>query len=223
MGAQGSTNGGRGATIAVMVRRIALISLALFGVILGAAWMTPDRWRVEWSIEVQAPPELIWQWVSAPSRWPEWTPWNRDNDPGFAYEHFGGTDGYGSGYRWSSPGTSGELRIIDSEPMWRLRLAGELEDRFPVTGTIELVPLDDGRVRVVWSEEGELGWDPLLRLFRPMLEKHLRLDFAAGLNRLKELAEAEVKRDPPTPDPHFRIPTVRLLPEGALPEEPAPQ
>ncbi len=221
--ARGSTNGPGDATIRGMLRRVAIISLALFGLILGAAWMTPDRWRVEWSTEIQAPSEVIWGWVSAPSRWPEWTPWNAQRDPGFTHEHFGGTDGYGSGYRWSSPRTSGELRIIDSEPMWRLRLAGELEDRFPVTGTIELVPLDDGRVRVLWSEEGELGWDPLMRLFRPMLEKHLRLDFEAGLDTLRELAEAEARRSPPPQDPHADAPIGTLLPEGALSEPPTPQ
>jgi hypothetical protein len=172
-----------------MVRRIAIISLALFGLILGAAWMTPDRWRVEWSTDIEAPAEVIWIWLSAESQWPEWM---------------------------SSP--SDELRIVDSEPLRRVRLAGELEGRFSVTGAIELALLDNGRVRVHWREEGKLGWDPLFRLLRPMLEKDRREELTAGLDALQELAEAEAKRRPPTPDPHFRLPTVRLLQDAALPE-----
>ncbi len=172
-----------------MIRRIAIISLALFGLILGAAWMTPDRWRVEWSADVEAPPEVIWSWLSAESRWPEWM---------------------------SSP--SDELHVVDNEPLQRVRLAGELDGRFSVTAAIDLAPLDDGRVRVLWREEGTLGWDPLLRLLRPMLEKERRQKLTAGLGTLQELAEAEAKRRPPTPDPHFRLPTVRLLQDDALPE-----
>ena len=173
--------------------------------------MTPDRWRVDAAQEISAPPEVIWQWVSAPSRWPEWTPWNRERHADFTHEHFGGTDGYGSGYRWSSAKTSGELRVVDSEPFWRVQLAGELEERFDVTGTIELVPLEDGVVRVVWSEEGALGWDPALRLMRPMLEKHMRADFAFGLATLKGLSEAHAAEHPPAPEPHSDAPTGTLL------------
>ena len=175
-----------------MIRRIAIISLALFGLILGAAWMTPDRWRAESTREIEAPPEVIWIWASEPGRWSEWM---------------------------TSP--SGELRVVDSEPLRRVHLAGELEGRFPVTGTVELAPLEHGLVRVVWREEGKLGWDPLLRLLRPMVEKEMRLELAAGLDKLKELAEAEARDNPPTPDPHFQVPIVRLLPEGTL-SEPTP-
>jgi hypothetical protein len=191
-------------------RRIALISIALFGVLLGAAWMSPDTWYVERDIEVAAPAEVIWEWVASPSKYPEWTAWNGEQDPTFRYEAFGGEGGYASGYRWTSEESVGELRVSDSEPHWRVTLTGTLEKRFPVKGTIELTPLEGGLVEVRWAEQGELGWDPLLRLFRPMLEKHMRLDFDEGLGRLKVLAEAAAAARPP--EPHADAPVGTLAP-----------
>lgn|GEM_PF-542158 len=196
-----------------MLRRILLIALALFGVLLGAAWMTPDTWYVESEIEVDAPAELIWEWVASPSKYPEWTAWNGVGDPSFQAEHFGGTGGYGAGYRWSSSSSAGELQVTDSEPHWRVTLTGRLEDKYPVQGTIELTPMESGLIEVRWSEQGELGWDPVMRLFAPLIEKHMRLDFEAGLHTLKRLAEAEaVTRPPPAPDPHEDAPVGTLAP-----------
>jgi len=193
-------------------RRISLISLALFGIILGAAWMSPDTWYVEREVEIDAPAELIWEWVSAPSRYPEWTAWNGEDDPSFRAEHFGGEGGYGSGYRWTSNDSVGELRVADSEPFWRVTLSGTLENRFDVDGFIELTPLDGGLVEVRWSEKGELGWDPLMRLFRPMLEKHMLADFDEGLGRLKSLAEFEASKR--APELHSDAPVGTLAPSG---------
>ena len=194
-----------------MYRRIALISLALFGILLGAAWMTPDTWYVERETQIAATPELIWSWVAAPSKYTEWTAWNGEDDPSFSSEHFGGTDGSMSGYRWTSRDSVGELLVADSEPFWRVTLKGTAERRFPVTGFIELTPLEDGMVEVRWAEQGELGWDPLMRLFRPLIEKHIKTDFDEGLTRLKGLAEA-AHRAQATPEPHPNAPVGTLAP-----------
>ncbi|MCO4771395.1 MAG: SRPBCC family protein [Deltaproteobacteria bacterium] len=202
-----------------MYRRIALITLALFGILLGAAWMTPDTWYVEREVVVDAPAELIWEWVASPSRYPEWTAWNGEDDPSFSSEHFGGTGGYLSGYRWTSSESVGELLVTDSEPHWRVTLEGTLEKRFPVKGFIELNSLDEGGVEVRWSEAGELGWDPLMRLFRPLIEKHMKADFDQGLGRLKSLAEAEAakRRDA---QPHSDAPVGTFEPASPPPVPP---
>lgn len=182
-----------------MSRRIALISLAIFGILLGGAWMTPDTWYVERFIDIEAPPELIWEYVATPGRWVEWTAWNPEADADYKVETFGGTQGFASGYRWTSARSVGELRIIDSDPPQRIELEGLLEKRFPVQGSIELSEGPSG-THVLWIEQGELGWDPLMRLFRPLIERHTGWDFDTGLETLKELAEAEARERVPHPD-----------------------
>lgn len=156
-----------------MVRRVLLISLALFGVLLGAAFMTPDRWHVDVSVDIDAPPEVVWSWLADAERCAAWLPWNRPGGSDFS-----------------------DLQVAVTESGERVLLSGTLAERFPASGFL-FIGVEDGRVRVVWAIGGELGWDPALRLFRPLIEDEIRAELALGLAALKEKAESDPHKHAP--------------------------
>ena len=55
-------------------------------------------------------------------------------------------------------------------------------------GTIEL-RAQDGGIRVVWADAGDLGMNPVNRWFGLFLDKMIGPDFERGLVNLKRLAE----------------------------------
>mgnify|MGYP000229642567 FL=1 len=155
-----------------MVRRVLLISLALFGVLLGAAFMTPDRWHVDVSVDIDASPEVVWSWVAQEERCAAWMPWNRPGQSEFT-----------------------GLTLDVQEPGAKVVMTGTLAERFHSVGFLA-TGLEGDRVRVVWALGGELGWDPALRLFRPIIEDEIRDELALGLEELKQKAESSGKNDP---------------------------
>jgi hypothetical protein len=86
---------------------------------------------------------------------------------------------------------AGTLTLTKSDP--RTGVAYDLSfqgfDR-PSHGSIELAA-QGASTTVTWRDGGELGANPIPRLFRGMIERMLALDFDAGLVRIKQLAEAK--------------------------------
>jgi hypothetical protein len=56
------------------------------------------------------------------------------------------------------------------------------------TGVMEVVPVE-GAYKLVWSDEGDLGLNPINRWFGLMLDKFIGTDFETGLANLKKLVE----------------------------------
>ena len=56
-------------------------------------------------------------------------------------------------------------------------------------GAITLEQAGD-RIKVTWSNEGDLGGNPVNRYFGLMMDKMIGPDFEEGLAKLKEIAEA---------------------------------
>jgi len=200
-------------------RRITLISLAIFGILLGAAWMTPDTWVVDEARVMDASPDIVWPFVSDAATFSEWTVWTPEHREGLDSEDFETTGGL-RGYRWSSARSMGEITTRAVESGRVVALAGSAEGRFPIDGSIVVEEQEDGGVVVRWTHEGELGWDPLMRLLRPVVQGRMAEDVSASLGRLGELAE-EAQRAA-TPHPDAPIGTLAPSPEEGRPMEEEP-
>ena len=61
--------------------------------------------------------------------------------------------------------------------------------KYKSTGSITLQPVGDS-VNVVWSNEGDLGANPINRYFGLMMDRMIGPDFEEGLNNLKRKVEA---------------------------------
>lgn len=175
-----------------MLRKLALGLLVLLLVASALGFMMPGRWHVERSVVVQAAPSTVFRLVNDLQRWEEWSWWNASVDPSLrrSFQRGAPTAGVGAAMAWSGDEVGeGRLTITESVPDRLLRYDLALEhESFVTHGTIVLAPRAAG-VEVVWSDDGELGWNPLLRLMGPSVERAVGEDFERGLAGLKRVAE----------------------------------
>lgn len=175
-----------------MLRKIALGLLTLLLVASALGFMMPGHWHVERSIVVKAAPPTVFRLVNDLQRWAEWSWWNASVDPSLrrSFQRGAPTAGVGASMAWSGDEIGeGRLTITESVPDRLLRYDLVLEhDSFLTRGSIVLVPQAAG-VTVVWTDDGELGMNPLLRLMGPWVEHAVGEDFERGLDGLKRVAE----------------------------------
>jgi hypothetical protein len=99
----------------------------------------------------------------------------------------------GTGARWSWRSDSegnGTMEFTEAVEGQRLVYRLAFPDMgMQSTGQMTIVPEGNG-VRVSWSNEGDMGANPLNRWFGAFMDKLVGPDFDEGLANLKKLAEA---------------------------------
>lgn len=177
-----------------LLTNIFLVVLGLIALALIVGLILPGRYRVQRSVEIQAKPDVIYPDLATVKNWPEWTVWNTQLDPTMQITYTGPESGVGAGYAWTGQKVGrGKLELTRAEPgkgVW-YDLNFE-EGKYVSTGSITMEPTGDS-VRVVWSNEGELGRNPVNRYFGLLMDRFMGPDFATGLRNLKGRAEGGTK------------------------------
>jgi len=164
--------------LAVLVLVLALVSFAF-----------PRHYRVERSLVINAKPEAVLAHVADLSAWKSWGAW-QERDPGMKLSYSTPSTGVGAWSAWESKKEgNGKMTITELAPA---KVNYHLE--FPDMGTqsngaIELLA-GTGGVKVVWTDTGDLGMNPIMRWFGLFLDKSIiGPDFERGLANLKRLVE----------------------------------
>ncbi|MCK6428392.1 MAG: SRPBCC family protein [Burkholderiaceae bacterium] len=167
---------------------LALVVLALAFV--GIGFLLPSQFHVERSVVINAPAEKVYALIADPREWKRWTVWNQ-RDPAMKIEYAGPPSGVGAKWSWQSKTEgNGEMEFTEATPPNRLgyRLSFP-EFGMQSKGLLRVVP-DGAGVRVSWSNEGDMGSNPLNRWFGLMMDRLVGPDFEGGLANLKRLAES---------------------------------
>jgi carbon monoxide dehydrogenase subunit G len=151
-----------------------------------------ERWRVERSALVAAPPPAVLAEIVDLRRWTAWSPWERAS---MRLTYGGPTEGAGASYYWSSDADAGQgrLTIIGTSPE-RVAVEMELPGPRQLLGDLEfrLAPEGDGS-RVTWTIAGDLEvpGEALGRAGDP--ETTIGPELEKGLARLAARVEASTK------------------------------
>jgi uncharacterized protein YndB with AHSA1/START domain len=172
-----------------LIRRVAgvLVILAIF--FAGIALLLPERFKVERSVEIDAPAPTVYALIADPREWRKWAVWNQ-RDPGMRIDYSGARSGKGAIWSWQSKSEgSGTMEFTEAIEGAGIVYTLVLADfGMQSKGQLAIVPSGQG-VRVLWSNEGELGLNPLHRWFGAFMDKMVGPDFEAGLTNLKRIAE----------------------------------
>lgn len=98
--------------------------------------------------------------------------------------------GQGAGWAWQSKSEgSGSMKFTRAEAPKSIEYKLSFPE-FGMTsrGKLELAPAGSG-TKISWSNEGDLGNNPINRYFGLMMHSWVGKDFEAGLANLKTLAE----------------------------------
>jgi len=172
-----------------MLKRILFAAAALLLGLTLIAYLLPSTYRVARSITVKAPPERLFALVNDLHQWPRWTVWSQ-RDPAMKITFSGALQGKGARQAWESASQGrGEMMITASNPHQSVIYDLYFPDWDSHSiGRVELEPAGD-EVRVTWSDEGALGYNPVMRYFGLFFDGMIGPDFEQGLARLKQVAE----------------------------------
>ncbi|CAM2067865.1 SRPBCC family protein [Sulfidibacter corallicola] len=174
---------------------IGVISVVL--VLFIGSLFIPSEFKVERSIVIEAPTEQVFPMVNNLRNWKKWMVWAR-RDPNMTINYEGPEAGVDSKTSWQSETEGdGEMTITQSEPPTFVAYSlyfPEFDSRSVTKMKLESV---DNGTRVTWTNEGDMGMNPMMKVFGLMMDGMVGPDFEAGLVNMKELLESM----PPTPEP----------------------
>ena len=167
--------------------------LAILGVLvvvfLAGAMLIDPKFKVERSATIDAPAAKIYPLIAEPRSWPKWTVWNK-RDPYMKLTFAGPESGKGAKWAWESKSEgNGNMEFIAAEPGKSITYALAFPDMGMTSGGQLILTPEGNGTRVRWTNEGDLGSNPMSRWFAPFLDKMIGPDYEAGLAGLKALAE----------------------------------
>jgi len=169
--------------------RIGLGLLAVVAVVLAVGMLLPSGFKVERSVNFAAAPDRIYPLIADPREWKRWSVWNK-RDPAMTMQYSGPASGTGARWTWMSTSEgNGEMEFTRAVANERLDYALSFPDMgMQSKGQLRLQPLGSG-TRVTWTNEGDMGANPLNRYFGLFMDRLVGPDFEGGLNNLKALVD----------------------------------
>jgi len=175
-----------------MGRKI-LIALAAIGAVLAIAIaLQPSTFAIERSIEIAAPPEVVFTHLDSPRAMDAWSPWNKI-DPQQKITHEGPESGVGAAESWDGPQIgAGRLTITGVKPNEEVEMRLEFTRPMHVTNRAlyELASVGDA-TRVTWRMEGTNNFVGKAASLVMDMDETVGGTFERGLADLKALAEAD--------------------------------
>jgi hypothetical protein len=174
-----------------------LVGLAvLLVVFLIVAALRPDDLRVERSITISAPATLAFAQVNDLRRWPEVSPYAKD-DPAAKYTFAGPASGVGSSVDWAGNAKigTGRMTITDSRPNELVRVKFEFFKPWYCTNTTDFILRPQGSgTEVTWAMSMKNNFIAKASGLVMNMDKLMGESFEAGLVNLKKLSEAAARK-----------------------------
>lgn len=172
---------------------IKIILLTLVFLVATAAtigFLSPSHVRVERSLVMKAPREIVFTQVNILKNWKKWSPWYQ-MDSAMKMEYSKIPAGPGAGYKWSSTNEkvgSGDMTITFSTQDSITTAMNFMEHG--IARAKFVFTKKDSSTKVTWTMDSDMGMNPIGRIFGLFMDKMLGPDFEKGLSNLKQVAEA---------------------------------
>ena len=152
------------------------------------AFFLPRQYRIQRSTVINARPDVVLAQVSVLRAWKGWSAWH-ERDPHMKLAYSEQTTGIGAWASWESKQEGNGKMTITELPPGKVIYHLEFPDNgFESTGSMEAIG-EAGGTRVIWTDAGDLGMNPMNRWFGLFLDKFIGQDFDRGLANLKKLVE----------------------------------
>ncbi|WP_374348155.1 SRPBCC family protein [Chitinimonas sp.] len=172
-----------------LFRRAVLAMFCLVLLLVGVGFLLPRHFSISRSTVIQAPAERIYAELEYPKAWRSWSVWPR-RDPAMKISYSGAEHGVNARWSWESKTEgSGSMTFTASDPGRQLVYKLEFPEFGMVsTGSLSLEPVAGGS-KLSWTNEGDMGINPLSRYMGLMMDRMVGPDFEGGLSNLKQQLE----------------------------------
>ena len=172
------------------LKKLFLIVLAVFLILVVIGFLVPKTRQVERSILIDAPPSAVFAKVNGFRYFNDWSPFVATM-PDAEYSYVGPDFGIGSKMSWSTPepkSEAGSQIIVASTPYERVDVELDLGPRGEAQVAYLLQP-EDGGTRITWTFDTDFGFNLVGRYFGLLLDRNLGPLYAQGLANLKRISE----------------------------------
>lgn len=170
--------------------KIVLWLLIIVSLLVIIAYLLPRQYKVERSVSIGADKDLVYDLTCNLKKWDLWTPWNKNMDSTALFELSGNDCEVGTIWKWNGEILgNGELVVTESVPGEYFGYNLMFDDgKYQSKGGFKYDEVNDS-VLVIWTDEGDLGFNPVNRYMGLFMDKMMGPDFEKGLTKLKEVAE----------------------------------
>jgi hypothetical protein len=169
-----------------IVKRIVLGLLILIVVLVGVGLLLPRNYRVERSVVIQAPVDIVFDQVNDLKKNEAWSPWK---DPAMTITYSPVTAGVGATSSWESQKMgNGAQTIEESIPNQSIRTLLDFKEMGTANAHWTFASEGEG-VKVTQAMTGDQGMNPVKRYFGLMMDKMVGTQFEKGLASLKQVSE----------------------------------
>lgn len=179
-----------------ILEKILMAIVVLLVIVLVIGFLAPQQVTLERSITINSNSSAIFDEMSSMKSFNSWSPWATIDPEGTTYQYKGPEMGVGSQMSWTSEhpdvGT-GDQEIVEMEKNKKVRtkiLFGGFDE--PSYANVILNPSDAG-TDVTWTFEGDMGSNPMNKIFGLMMDTFLGPSYEEGLANLKRVVEAKPK------------------------------
>jgi uncharacterized protein YndB with AHSA1/START domain len=167
---------------------LAGVGAIALAIVLGGLFI-PSTFKVERSVQINAPADRIYDYVVEPRKWKDWSVWTK-RDPNMRILYSGPPFGMGARWSWESKQEGGgSMEFTRVEPNRSVEYSLSFpEFNMRSKGAITLEPAGGG-TRVTWTNTGDTGGNPLKHYLAASMDRMVGPDFEQGLANLKALAE----------------------------------
>lgn len=171
--------------------KIIIWIVAILAILVVVSYLLPGKYHVERSIVITADKELIYDQFCDFNNWENWTPWGVKMDSTVTYEIIGSPCEEGAIQSWTGNVIGeGQLLITSTVPDERMEYELSFEGgKYKSDGAFIIEPEEEAYI-LTWTDEGELGYNPIARYMGLMMESMIGPDFEKGLKNLKVYVES---------------------------------
>jgi uncharacterized protein YndB with AHSA1/START domain len=174
-----------------MVKVVALVVVVLIGALLVYASTQPDRFRIQRSASINAPPEKIFALINDFHSWGPWSPYEK-LDPAMKRTFSGAANGTGAVYEWESNGKAGagRMEIVESTPPSKIMINLDFTKPLDAHNVVEFTLEATGSsTNVTWTMRGHLPYLAKAMHVIFSMDNMVGKQFETGLANLKAIAE----------------------------------
>ncbi len=158
-------------------------------------YLLPNVTVIEQSLEINAPPDKIFELVNRPDKWTEWyVP--LQNRSGVQIRFFGPSEGKGAGMHWTSNDakkSDGTVNIRNSKNNRNVSAVVNINDRHSAVMNFRIKPGKDNASLLTVTSRLQFPQDSLLHFLRMMFDRSDELDVIECLENIDDAAAVKAE------------------------------
>lgn len=172
---------------------VAIGLAVLIAIFLIVAAMRPNTFRIERSIDIEAPADKIFPLINDYKNWRSWSPYEKV-DPAMQRTFSGAPNGKGSVYEWTGNKNigHGRMEILEAAPPSKIVIKLDFFSPFEAHNIAEFIMRSQGNAtHVTWAMHGPSPYmAKVMQMFFSM-DRMVGGQFQQGLTSMKAVAEGK--------------------------------